>query len=52
MKYVKKNEIFVAAILNFAFLAVNKYIFWTIDILNQFFDLENVGFEIKIMSLG
>ncbi len=52
VKYVNKNENFVAAILNFAFLALNKYIFWIIDILNQFFDLENVGFDIKIMSLG
>ncbi len=36
----ENNENFVAAILNFAILALNKYIFLNIDIINQFFDLE------------
>ncbi len=52
VKYVKTNANFAAAILNFPFLALNKYIFRNIDILNQLFDLENVGFDINIMSLG
>ncbi len=46
-----KKRKFCGGHLEFCHFSIEKYNFWNGNILNGFFDLENVGFNTKIMSL-